>query len=156
MKIFFSCILLIFIGLAAQGQPSTAHDSSAEIFAVVEVSPEFPGGVSAMYAFINKRIKYPNEALENGIEGKVVAQFVINKEGYLTNIKILKDPGYGMGNEVVRVLNLMPQWSPGIQKGNPVNVQYNLPVAFTLDEDQKVGKQKKKKSKSKSSPTDKF
>ena len=107
-----------------------------EIFTVVETQPQFPGGEDSLYNFIYSNLRYPQEAIDNGIEGNVYITFVIEKDGSITNIKILRDIGYGCGAEVVRVLKMMPKWIPGSQRGKPVKGQFNIPIKFELkDED---------------------
>ena len=104
-----------------------------EVFVVVEEDPEFPGGMKAMLAFIEKNLVYPEEAKASGIEGKVYVSFTVEKDGSISNVKILRDIGYGCGDEVVRIVKLMPKWNPGKQRGVPVRVRYNLPVQFILN-----------------------
>ena len=104
-----------------------------EVFVVVEEDPEFPGGMKAMLAFIEKNLVYPEEAKAAGIEGKVYVSFTVEKDGSISNVKILRDIGYGCGDEVVRIVKLMPKWNPGKQRGVPVRVRYNLPVQFILN-----------------------
>lgn len=105
-----------------------------EIFTVVENMPEFPGGVSAMYQYLGKNIKYPEVAKEAGIQGKVYVQFVVDKDGSITDAKILRGiPGGKMcDEEALRVVRAMPKWNPGKQRGKAVKVSYMLPVQFTL------------------------
>ncbi|MBU1014276.1 MAG: M56 family metallopeptidase [Bacteroidetes bacterium] len=103
------------------------------IFTVVEVDAEYVGGEKARVAFLSKNIKYPEEARKNGIQGRVHVTFVVEKDGSITNVRIAKGIGYGCDEEAVRVIKLMPNWIPGKQRGEPVRVQFNLPIVFTLD-----------------------
>ena len=113
-----------------------AEEIEEEIFTVVETQPQFPGGDDSLYSFIYSNLRYPQEAIDNGIEGNVYITFAIEKDGSITNIKILRDIGYGCGAEAVRVLKMMPKWIPGSQRGKPVRVQFNIPIKFELkDED---------------------
>lgn len=96
----------------------------------VETQPQFPGGDDSLYNFIYSNLRYPQEAIDNGIEGRVFITFVIEKDGSITGIKILRDIGYGCGEEAVRVLKMMPKWIPSKQRGNPVRTQYNMPINF--------------------------
>lgn len=112
--------------------PVIAGDDDNKTFTVVENDPEFPGGINALYSYLAANIKYPKVAQENGITGKVHVTFVVEKDGRLTDIKILRDIGGGCGAEVVRVVKTMPRWNPGKQRGKPVRVQFNLPVDFNL------------------------
>ena len=85
-----------------------------------------------MMKFLADNIVYPQQAKDNKIEGRVFVSFVVEKDGSISNIKVLRDIGGGCGAEVVRVVKLMPKWKPGTQKGKPVRVQFNLPVQFTM------------------------
>ena len=106
-----------------------------EIFLVVENEPEFPGGEDSLYAYIARNIKYPEAAKKEKIEGRVFVTFVIEKDGQVSSAKILRDIGGGCGEEAIRVVKSMPKWKPGTQRGNPVRVQFNLPVSFMLERD---------------------
>ena len=103
-----------------------------QIFSVVEDDPEFPGGMDSLLAFLQRNIVYPELARENGIEGKVYVTFVVETDGSISNVKVLRDIGGGCGLEAVRVVKLMPKWKPGKQAGKAVRVQYNLPIYFVL------------------------
>jgi len=104
----------------------------AAIFTVVESMPEFKGGRDALYAYLGNNIKYPVMAKESGIQGKVYVTFVVEKDGSITDVKLLRGIGGGCDDEAIRVVGSMPRWKPGKQRGKPVRVQYNLPVRFTL------------------------
>ena len=102
------------------------------IFTVVESMPEFPGGKSALMKYLAQNIKYPPYAKEAGIQGRVFINFVVEKDGSITNVKVLRGIGGGCDEEAVRVVKAMPKWKPGMQRGKPVRVSFNLPVKFTL------------------------
>ncbi len=102
------------------------------IVLVPEMDPEFPGGMEALYNYLAQNIKYPTLARENGISGKVYVSFVVERDGSIANLKVERDIGGGCGQEAVRVLQSMPKWNPGKQKGRPVRVKFNLPVNFSL------------------------
>ncbi|MCD4772627.1 MAG: TonB family protein [Bacteroidales bacterium] len=104
----------------------------AEIFTVVESMPKFPGGEGAMNKYLGKNIEYPQMARESGIHGRVYVTFVVETDGRVTDIKILRGIGGGCDEEAVRVVKNMPKWNPGKQRGKPVRVQFNLPIKFTL------------------------
>jgi periplasmic protein TonB len=99
----------------------------------VQKLPSFPGGDSELMKYLAENIKYPAIAKENNIQGTVALSFVVEKNGSLSNIKILKDPGGGCGKEAQRVLESMPRWTPGEANGNPVRVKFTLPVRFRLE-----------------------
>lgn len=109
----------------------TAEDND-EIFTVVEKQPEYSGGMSAMFDFLKKNIKYPAEAVKNKIQGKVFVTFVVEKNGGLSNISVLKSLDNSCDVEAIRVVNLMPQWIPGSQNGVFVRTKYTLPIDFKL------------------------
>jgi TonB family protein len=113
-------------------QAQTTKDSADTVLQIAEQMPEFPGGVESMMRFISDNLRYPPAAVENGVQGRVIASFVVNTDGSLSDIRILKRLGWGCDEEVERVLLIMPQWRPGIQNGKTVRVQFNLPVAFKL------------------------
>ena len=97
--------------------------------------PEYPGGIDALYKFLADNIQYPQIALNNGIEGKVYVTFVVEIDGSISTPRILRDIGGGCGQEVIRVVKMMPKWKPRKQRGKPVRTQFNLPVKFVLPED---------------------
>ncbi len=103
-----------------------------EIFTVVESMPEFPGGMGALMKYLAQHIKYPPLAKESGIQGKVFINFVVEPDGSISNVKVLRGIGGGCDEEAVRVVKNMPKWKPGMQRGKPVRVSFNLPVKFTL------------------------
>lgn len=104
----------------------------AEIFTVVEEQPAFPGGDEARIKFLQDNIKYPEEAKELGVQGKVFVTFVVEVDGSITDVKVLRGIGAGCDEEAIRVVKSMPKWVPGKQRGVPVRVQFNLPIKFTL------------------------
>jgi len=103
-----------------------------QIFMVVEAMPNFPGGETALHKYLAENIKYPQMAKESGIQGRVFVTFVVEREGSVTDVKVLRGIGGGCDEEAVRVVKNMPKWTPGKQRGKPVRVQFNLPVKFTL------------------------
>ena len=130
MKIInYVLIFMLALGNCAFAQNT---DDITKAYMYVEQMPVFPGGNEKMYEFINKNIQYPDAAREQHIEGKVVAQFVVNIDGKISDIKILRSVAGGCDAEVIRVLNIMPAWTPGKQNGTNVPVYFNLPVTFKL------------------------
>ncbi len=104
-----------------------------EIFTVVEEAPEFIGGDEKLYEFLGDNMIYPQMARESGIQGIVYITFVVEPNGAITNVRVLRDIGGGCGEEATRVVNAMPKWKAGKQRGKAVRVQFNLPVKFTLE-----------------------
>lgn len=114
-------------------EPPKAPDRN-EIVSYVEIMPSFPGGEEALSRFLQKNIRYPHMAQENGIEGKVFVQFVVNFEGKISDVQTVgARRGGGLEEEAMRVVKLMPNWKPGRQNGQSVSVRYNLPIGFRLD-----------------------
>ncbi|MCD7848663.1 energy transducer TonB [uncultured Parabacteroides sp.] len=108
------------------------EESSQQIFTVVETMPEFPGGQMALLQFLSKSIKYPVIAQENGIQGRVSCSFVVNKDGSIVDAEVIRGVDPSLDKEALRVINSMPKWSPGKQRGKPVRVKYTVPVTFRL------------------------
>ena len=104
----------------------------AEIFKVVEEMPEFAGGAGKLLEYIGKNIKYPMMARESDIQGKVFVQFVVEPDGNISHVQVLRGIGGGCDEEAVRVVESMPKWKPGKQRGAPVRVQYMVPIVFKL------------------------
>jgi len=105
-----------------------------QIFTSVEQVPEFPGGLEGFGRYLSKAIRYPAIAKENGTQGRVIVTFVVERDGNLTDVHVVRGIGDGCDEEAVRALKASPHWKPGIQNGRPVRVQYSVPVAFTLSE----------------------
>jgi periplasmic protein TonB len=103
-----------------------------KIFTFVEQQPSFPGGESELNKFIKKNLKYPPAALRNGLEGLVVVQFVVNREGEISDVAVVKKLGGGTDEEAMRVVKMMPKFAPAKQNGRPVSFRYTLPVRFGL------------------------
>ena len=108
------------------------EESEQQIFTVVEKMPEFPGGMAALMKYLANAIKYPVIAQENGIQGRVSCSFVINKDGSIVDAVVLRGVDPSLDKEALRVINAMPKWKPGEQRGKPVRVKYTVPVTFRL------------------------
>lgn len=112
---------------------ASGNSEDSEIFQVVEEQPLFPGGMQEMMKFLQQNIKYPKEAQEQGKQGRVIVQFVVNKDGSIVNDSIVRSVDPLLDAEALRVVRSMPNWTPGKQKGKPVRVRFTLPVSFRLD-----------------------
>ncbi|RRD62483.1 energy transducer TonB [Tannerella forsythia] len=110
------------------------EESSQQIFMVVEEMPEFPGGQAALMSFIAKSIKYPVVAQENGIQGRVTCSFVVNKDGSIVDAEVVRGIDPSLDKEALRVINTMPKWKPGKQRGKPVRVKFTVPINFRLNQ----------------------
>lgn len=102
------------------------------IFQVVEQMPEFPGGMSALMQYLGKNIKYPTIAQENGVQGRVIVQFVVNRDGTIVDPVVVRSVDPYLDKEAIRVIKAMPKWKPGQQRGKAVRVKYTVPVTFKL------------------------
>jgi len=103
-----------------------------EIFIVVEDMPTFPGGDEARVRFLSENIRYPQMARESGIQGTVFVTFVVERDGSVTDVRVLRGIGGGCDEEAIRVIKAMPRWNAGKQRGRPVRVQFTMPIRFTL------------------------
>jgi protein TonB len=112
----------------------TVNDSG-DVFVFVEVTPKYPGGVEARLKYLRDNITYPKTAKESGIQGTVYITFVVEKDGSITNVKVLRGIGGGCDEEAVRVIKNMPKWKPGMQRGKAVRTQFNIPIRFVLADD---------------------
>ena len=103
-----------------------------QIFQVVEEMPEFPGGMAECLKFLAKNIKYPTIAQENGVQGRVIVQFVVNQDGSIVDPVVVRSVDPYLDKEALRVIQMMPKWKPGKQRGKAVRVKYTVPVTFKL------------------------
>lgn len=108
------------------------NDDKDKIYDTVEVMPEFPGGVEAMYKWLAEHLKYPAEAAKKKVQGRVFVQFVVEKDGTITQAEVKRSPDDLLSDEAKRVVNLMPKWTPGKVGGKPVRTVFNLPISFRL------------------------
>lgn len=109
-------------------------DSTAkeEVFMVAEQMPEYPGGMKEMLKFLQENVKYPENAMKNNVQGRVIVQFVVEKDGTPTEFKVLRSVDPDLDAEALRVMKAMPKWKPGMQKGQVVRVKFTVPVSFKL------------------------
>lgn len=119
--------------IAAPVEAPEEEEEEEVIFVVVETMPEFPGGQQALFKFLSENVKYPVIAQENGIQGRVICQFVVNKDGSIVDVEVVRSGGDpSLDKEAVRVIKSMPKWKPGKQRGKAVRVKYTVPVNFKL------------------------
>lgn len=116
--------------IAAPEPPKPVEEN--KVFDVVEQMPSFPGGMSALMSWLSQNIKYPVIAAENGVKGRVIVQFVVEKDGSITDVQVVKSVDPSLDKEASRVIKSMPHWIPGRQNGSPVRVRYTVPVTFKL------------------------
>lgn len=115
--------------LAGEGGTAAAPAAPA-VYHVAEVMPAFPGGTGAQLAFLRDKLKYPEEALRKGLAGKVLVQFVVDERGHLIDPQVVRGLGAGLDEEALRLVRIMPWWTPGLVAGQPVKVQITLPIIF--------------------------
>ena len=108
------------------------EEDEAQVFFIVEQMPEFPGGEAALRRFIANSIKYPQIAQENGIQGRVYIQFVVERDGSVSNASVARGVDPSLDREALRVVNSLPKWQAGMQRGKPVKVSYTVPINFVL------------------------
>ena len=128
-------MLLAVAALSAQntrGKNNVKESVDEPTFIAVEQMPEFPGGQEGLVNYLVENLNYPEKAKAKKITGKVYVSFVVEKDGSISNVKVLRDIGYGCGEEAVRVVKAMPRWKPGMQRGKNVRVQYTLPLNFQI------------------------
>ena len=113
-------------------EPEPVKEEETKVFDVVEQMPSFPGGQSALLQYLSSNIKYPVVAEENGVQGRVVCTFVVEKDGSITDVRVVKSVDPSLDKEAVRVVKSMPKWIPGKQNGSAVRVKYTVPVTFRL------------------------
>ena len=126
-----SVLVLLFVA----NTNATAQNKKAandKVLEKAEVMPEYPGGEQAMMKFVADNVKYPQDAIDKEISGRVLVGFVVEKDGSISDVKVVKGIGGGCDEEAVRVVNAMPKWKPGMDKGKPVRVSYMMPITFKL------------------------
>lgn len=127
-------VALMMLVLLFSFMTSTAQTKKNDmVFDVVEVMPQFPGGQIAMLQYLMKNIKYPEQAMKEGIQGRVAVRFIVEKDGSISDVKPVLSVHPLLNKEAVRVVKSMPKWSPGKHNGKPVRVRFNLPVMFKLN-----------------------
>ncbi len=127
IKLYVAFLLVLTLQCNLSTAQSNAHPTSS--FTYVEQMPTPPYNINE---YIAQNMHYPELARENGIEGKVVIEFIVNKNGSISDAKVVRGIGGGCDEEALRIINGMPAWKPGMQKGAPINVRYSLPIAFKL------------------------
>ena len=113
-------------------EASSASSNESEIFYVVERTPEFPGGMGELMKFLQRNVKYPTAAQQAGIQGKVVVEFTVKKDGSVADIKVIRSVNPELDAEAMRVISVMPKWKPGEQRGTPVDARFEMPINFHL------------------------
>lgn len=123
-------MLVLFFSFTTSTAQTKKNDM---VFDVVEVMPQYPGGQIAMLKYIMENIKYPEQAMKEGIQGRVTVRFIVEKDGSISDVRPVLSVHPLLDKEAVRVVKSMPKWSPGKQNGKPVRVRFNVPVMFKLN-----------------------
>ena len=129
LKVALMMLVLLFSFMTSTAQTKKNN----MVFDVVEVMPQFPGGQIAMLQYLMKNIKYPEQAMKEGIQGRVTVRFIVEKDGSISDVKPVLSVHPLLNKEAVRVVKSMPKWSPGKQNGKPVRVRFIVPVMFKLN-----------------------
>ncbi len=126
-------ILVTFLMAAsyATAQEEDNNDAEDAVY-TPEKRPEFPGGTDALFKFLSNNLKYPSDAKKEGIQGRVICQFVVNKDGSISDIQVLRSVYPSLDLEAVRVISIMPKWEPGVQNGEKKRCKFKLPIVFKL------------------------
>lgn len=141
MKKYFVIIVLLVLPFVSFSQTTTTEEPPALL--VAEEMPVYPGGDDAMRQFLVSNIIYPQIAKENNIQGKIFVEFIIEKTGEVTNVKVIRGVDPLLDDEAVRVVKLFPKWKPGKQEGKLVRVRFIVPIIFKLDTEKEEKKEKK-------------
>ena len=133
MKKFIIMALMALFGLTTvSAQKTVVAKKNQQVFDVVEKMPEYPGGSAALFEYLSKNVKYPADAEKKKIEGRVLVTFVVNTDGSITDIEVVRKACPSLYAEAVRGISGMPKWIPGEQKGQKVRVKYTIPLNFRL------------------------
>jgi len=133
MKKLLFMSLMALLGLTTvNAQKTVVAQKNQQVFDVVEQMPEYPGGMQALFEYLGQNLKYPEDAKEQKIEGRVIAIFVVETDGSISNVEVVKPVFPSLDAEAVRVLSGMPKWKPGMQSGKVVRVKYTVPINFSL------------------------
>ena len=133
MKKFIIMALMAVFGLTTvSAQKTVVAKKNQKVFDIVEQMPEYPGGQAALFEYLSKNIKYPADAEKKKVEGKVFVTFVVDTDGKITDVSLMRKVFPSLDAEAVRVISAMPNWIPGKQKGQVVRVKYTVPIMFRL------------------------
>ena len=128
-------LMLLMAGcclMTANAQKTVVSQTNQKVFDTVEQMPEYPGGMQAMIEFLQTNMKYPEDAAKQKVEGRVMVQFVVETDGSVTDVHVAKQVFPSLDAEAIRVVQAMPKWTPGKEKGRVVRVKYNLPIVFRM------------------------
>ena len=133
MKKLIILSLMALLGLTTvSAQKTVVAQKNQKVFDVVEQMPEYPGGIQALFEYLSQNVKYPSDAENQKVEGRVIATFIVETDGTINNVEVVKPVFPSLDAEAIRVLSGMPKWTPGKQSGKEVRVKYTVPINFNL------------------------
>lgn len=131
-KLILMLLMAVCCLVTANAQKTVVSQKNQKVYDMAEQMPEYPGGMPAMMEFLMHNMKYPKDAEKQKVEGKVMVQFVVETDGRVSDVKVAKEVFPSLDAEAIRVVQAMPKWTPGKDKGKLVRVKYNLPITFRL------------------------
>ena len=131
-KLLLMSLMAVFCFSTVSAQKTVVSKKNQKVYDVVEQMPEYPGGIAAMYEYLMQNMKYPEDAKKQKVEGRVIASFVVETDGTISDVKVVRKVFPSLDAEAIRVLEAMPKWIPGKQSGKPVRVKYAVPMNFKL------------------------
>ena len=131
-KLFLMSLMAVFCLTTVNAQKTIVSQKDQKVFDVVEQMPEYPGGMQALFTFMADNIKYPEDAVKQQVEGRVLVQFIVETDGSISNVEVIKRVFPSLDEEAIRVISAMPKWAPGKQNGKVVRVKFAIPVSFRL------------------------
>ena len=131
-KLIIMSLMALFGLTTVSAQKTVVAQKNQKVFDVVEQMPEYPGGIQALFEYLSQNVKYPVDAEKQKVEGRVIATFVVETDGSISSIEVVKPAFPSLDAEAIRVLSGMPKWTPGKQSGKEVRVKYTVPINFHL------------------------
>ena len=131
-KLIIMSFMAVCCLMTANAQKTVVSQTNQKVYDEVEQMPEYPGGTPAMIEFLQTNIKYPEDAVKQKVEGRVMVQFVVETDGSISDVHVAKQVFPSLDAEAIRVVQVMPKWVPGREKGKVVRVKYNLPIVFRM------------------------
>ena len=131
-KLILMLLMAVCCLMTANAQKTVVSQTDPKVFDTVEQMPEYPGGMQAMIEFLQTNMKYPEDAAKQKVEGRVMVQFVVETDGSVSDVHVAKQVFPSLDAEAIRVVQAMPKWTPGKDKGKVVRVKYNLPIVFRM------------------------
>ena len=131
-ELILMTVMAVFCLTTASAQKTVVSQKNQKVYEVVDQMPEFPGGMMAMMEFLQDNMKYPADAEKQKVQGRVMVSFIVETDGSITDIKVMKKAFPSLDAEAIRVVKAMPRWTPGKQKGKVVRVHFSLPITYRL------------------------